>query len=92
MSVHDEDNVRKVIEKELPRYITIIIKSSSWTHDRYIPCLNLIARLANASVDAAAIFMDVFVHTNLITQIRKSLIIYKKYNNLFDQQSKETVE
>ena len=61
MSVHDEDNVRKVIEKELPRYITIIIKSSSWTHDRYIPCLNLIARLANASVDAAAIFMDVFV-------------------------------
>jgi hypothetical protein len=49
VSVHDEDNVRKVIEKELPRYITIIIKSTSWGHDRYIPCLELIARLANAS-------------------------------------------
>ena len=36
--------------------------------------------------------MDVFVHTNLITQIRKSLTIYKKYNSLFDQGSKETVE
>jgi hypothetical protein len=52
----------------------------------------LIARLANASKPAAVTFMSFFVHTNLITQIRKSLIIYKKYNSLFDQGSKETVE
>ena len=36
--------------------------------------------------------MDVFVHSNLISQIRKSLVIYKKYNSLFDPHSKETVE
>ena len=92
VSVHDEKNVQRVLEKELTRFITIIIKSTSWVHDRYIPCLHLIARLANASAPAAGAFMDVFVHSNLIGQIRKSLVIYKKYNSLFDPHTKETVE
>lgn len=41
------DNVDKVEEKDLAPYITKIIQSSSWEHDRYIPCLELIAELTN---------------------------------------------
>jgi len=88
----EDENVKRILDKGLTKYITIIIKNSSWAHDRYIPCLNLISNLANASAVAANQFMDTYVHTNLINQIRKSLLIYKKHQSLFDETSKETVE
>ena len=91
VSVKCEENIQKVIDKELPRYITIIIKSTSWIHDRYIPCLTLIARLSNARPEAASCFMDVYVHTNLISQIRKSLLIYRKNNSLIENYNKEPI-
>jgi len=69
-----------------------VIKSSNWDHKRYIPCLKLIARLANVSQEAADIFVSSLVHTLLIEQITKSLNIYKKNNSLFDESSQETVE
>ena len=76
----------------MTKYIAIIIKNSSWIHDRYIPCLNLISNLANSSAVAANMLMDMYVHSNLITQIKKSMNVYKKNKSLFDENSKETVE
>jgi len=93
VSVKDnEDNVDKVLEKELTPYITKIIQNSNWEHDRYIPCLNLIARLSNSREELAELFMNSLVHKILLDQIKKSLKNYKKFNSLFDENSKETVE
>ena len=61
-------------------------------HIRYIPCLTLIARLSNARPEAASSFMDVFVHNNLTTQIRKSLVVYRKNNTLIENYNKEPID
>lgn len=87
-----DENVEKVLDKDIIPYITQIIKASSRDHKRYIPCLTLIARLSNAESKAANLFMDSLVHTILIEQITRSLNIYKKNNSLFDESSQETVE
>jgi len=87
----EDENVQRMLDKDLPKYFAIIIKNSSWVHDRYIPCLTLIANLSNASSIAANMFMDIYVHSNLINQIKKSLNIYKKHQSLFESNSKETV-
>jgi len=52
----------------------------------------LISNLANSSAVAANMLMDMYVHSNLITQIKKSMNVYKKNKSLFDENSKETVE
>jgi len=88
----DDENVQRILDKDLVKYIAIIIKNSSWVHDRYIPCLNLISNLANANSIAANLFMEMYVHSNLISNIKRSLNMYKKNQSLFDENSKETVE
>jgi len=45
--------VNKILEKNLVPYTTKICKGSSWEHERYIPLLTLIDRLANAQEAAA---------------------------------------
>ena len=62
----EDENVKKFLEKDLTKYIVLVIKNSSWFHDRYIPCLNLISSLSNASPLCADKFMDNYVQTNLI--------------------------
>jgi hypothetical protein len=65
--------------------ITKIIKLSFWEYDRYIPCLNVIANVSNSSPALATIFMENLVHKILIGQIKKSMNVYKKSHNLFDE-------
>jgi len=48
-----DENVEIVLEVGLIPYIVTIIQNSDWSHVRYIPCLNLIANLANSSSEAA---------------------------------------
>lgn len=83
--------------------ITKVIKNSTWEHDRYTPSLMCIASLANNDSEderlgpvnkplAADIFHENLIHTMLLTQIKKSLTVYKKNHSLFDENSKETVE
>lgn len=88
----NEDNMNKVLDKQMVPYITKIMKSSQWEHDRYIPSLKLIARLANGKIEAANLFVDNYVHTILLGQIKKSLTIYKKYNSLFEDNSPDSIE
>jgi len=52
----------------------------------------LISNLANANSIAANLFMEMYVHSNLISNIKRSLNMYKKNQSLFDENSKETVE
>jgi hypothetical protein len=100
-----QDNIPNIINflknDALLSVITIIIKNSTWEHKRYIPTLKLIAALANNdSVDertgpigsplAADIFHQNLIHTMLLTQVKKSMIVYKKNHSLFDENSKET--
>lgn len=85
-------NVQKVLDKKLIPHITLVIQNSNWEHDRYIPCLKLIAALANAETEAANEFMDAVVQNNLIKRIDESLAIYKNNKTLFDENSQETVE
>ena len=88
----DDENVQRMLDSDIYKKITTIMKNSSWIHNRYIPCLLLITTLANASPKVADQFMDTYVHTNLINQIKKSLGIYKKNQSLFDESTKETME
>ena len=56
VSVTDEEgdpNVELVLEKDLIPYIAEIFQGSDWNHQRYIPCLKLIANLSNSSSDCA---------------------------------------
>ena len=62
--------------------ITRIIKLSFWEYDRYIPCLNIIANVSNDSEKVATIFMDKLVHKILLSQIKKSMNLYKKNHSL----------
>jgi len=56
-SVTDEEgdeNVEKIKNNpDLMENIAKIIKHSNWQHNRYIPCLNLIAKLANSESECA---------------------------------------
>ena len=54
--------------------------------------MNLIARLSKGDGKAADLFMENFVHTILLTQIKKSMTVYKKHNSLSDEINKDTVE
>lgn len=93
LSVKDNpENVQKFKQKDLHMPITVVIKNSSWIHDRYIPCLHLIARVSDADEEAATQFMEAFVHTNLLNQIKKSMTIIKKLDGLFEENSKETYQ
>lgn len=71
-SVKDEENVSQITDREkgpdneFVADIIKVIKASNWDHKRYIPCLKLIAHLANASEGAADIFVSKLVHTLLI--------------------------
>jgi len=86
-SVDIEENIDLFMEKELIPYITTIFKGSSWEHDRYIPCLKIIADMANAKPRAATIFMKELVHESLLDKIDKSLQIYKVHKSLFEENS-----
>lgn len=88
----DDDNIEMVIDQGMTKQICMIMSQSTWDHDRYIPCLDLIACLANSSTQAADDFMQNLMHQNLLNQIKKSITIYKKNNSLFDEHSKETVD
>jgi len=90
--LENEVNINKVLDKQLIPYIVKIMKSSSWERDRYIPSLKLIARIANGKPEASDQFMDSYVHTILLDQIRKSLTIYKKNNSLFEDHSPDAIE
>jgi hypothetical protein len=94
-SVHDkegDEGVRRVREIEaMCGWIADIIKYSSWEHDRYIPCLNLIANLSNSSAEAATDFVDRALHGDLLGAIAKSMKKYKVSQSLFDENSIETV-
>ena len=69
-----------------------ILKESDWTHNRYIPCLNLVAALANSQPEAADELMEKDIDKKLVDNIDKSLKKYKMYNSLFDENCQETVE
>ena len=93
VSVQDNDtNVELVKEKELLPLITQIIKQSTLENERYIPTLKLIACLANADYEIADYFVQNLVQNIVLSQIKKSMKIYKKLNSLFDENSKDTVE
>lgn len=80
----NEENVEKVLEKKLIPYINMIFQNSHGEHARYIPCLNLISRLANAKTEAANEFMEAAIHINLIQSISNSIQRYMdivKINN-----------
>jgi len=61
-AVHDDEGdegVKRVLDSEdMCKKIAKIIIKSSWEHDRYIPCLNLIANLSNSDANAATEFVD----------------------------------
>ena len=57
--------------------IANILKASSWEHDRYIPCLNLVANLSNSESEAAALFVDQALHDQLLREIGESMKTYK---------------
>lgn len=67
ISVKDnQENVDLLIQKNLAVYITKIIKQTSWDHDRYIPCLELVERLSRSKREAADIFVENHFHTLLL--------------------------
>lgn len=88
----DDENVQRLLDQDLCKYITIIIKNSTWIHRRYLPCLNLITTLASANNNVADRFMDTYIQTNLLNHIRKSLNVYKKTQSLVDEHSKVSAE
>lgn len=88
----DDANVERIIELDLIPYIVTIIQNSDWTNVRYIPCLNLIANLSNSSSDAATKFMEAKVYIHLLSEIKKSMQLYKVLLSLFDEDSVETIQ
>ena len=77
VSVKDEKCIEKVMEKGLNDEIVLILKYSDWTKVRYIPCLDMVAAMANAEEEAANEFMKANVHQDLLKEIGKSLKTYK---------------
>lgn len=75
----DQNNVELCLEKELTPYITQIVNESDWKDIRYIPVLELIAALANASEELADLFADDLVHVALLGNIAKDMKTYKKH-------------
>lgn len=88
----NEESIEKFREKKMGDGITRIIKLSSWEYDRYIPCLDIIANVSNDSEKLADIFMDKLVHKILLSQIKKSMNLYKKSHSLKDDTSMETIQ
>ena len=94
VSVRDPACIEKVMEKSLNDEIVCILKYSDWTKVRYIPCLNMVAAMANAEEEAANEFMSAGVHESLLNEIEKSLITYNSMTpkSLFDENTKVTIE
>ena len=67
--IDNDDNVELVKDKEknLLPCIYQIINNSTADLDRYIPCLQLIACLSNASTDIADFFIVKGVHKLMLT-------------------------
>ena len=54
--------------------------------------MRIVQHIALNSETAANKFIDKFVHSNLIKNIRYAMHIYKKNNDLKDEESKDTEE
>lgn len=90
-NINDTNN-KRLVQADLCKYITIIIKNSNGDHSRYIPCLKLISTLSDSDPQIADKFMETYVHTNLLNCIRKSLNLYKKNQSLITDPSKVPME
>jgi hypothetical protein len=65
------------MDKSLNDEIVKILKFSDWTKIRYIPCLDMVAAMANAEEEAANEFMESHVHQELLKEVGSSMNIYK---------------
>jgi hypothetical protein len=76
----------------MEEYISKIIQQSSLENARYIPVLELVARLANEDAELADYFIETNVHNSLLYEIKKSMKIYFRNNSLIDENSSDSVE
>jgi hypothetical protein len=94
VSITEEEgdpHVAKLLHQQLYKQITIIIKNSTYQHDRYLPCLQLIQKLSKSSKEAADRFMEMFLHTNLIANVKRSLSLYRNYKSFNEHNEKLTM-
>ena len=67
VSVRDPGCIDKIMDKSLNDEIVDILKASDWTKVRYIPCLDMVAAMANAEEEAANEFMKAGIQTGLLS-------------------------
>ena len=85
-------NVEKAIEKELIGMLADVLNESTWEQRRYIDSLRIVEYISLHSEKAASRFIEKQVHNNIMKNIRYSIHIYKKNNDLKDEDSKDTEE
>lgn len=90
VSVICAENVDIIVDSNLIPIITEMFKTTQISHKRYIPILNLITGLADASTENADNFIDDGAHTILAKTISRSMNMYKKFRSLNDENSTET--
>ena len=78
-------NAQKAIEKGLVGLVADIINESTWERVRYLHCLKIVEMLCLHSPIAANQLFDKSVHTYLMKNVRESMLIYKKSNDLMEQ-------
>ena len=83
-------NVDKAVEKELVPIIADIVNESTWEKKRYINCLKIVEVISMNHGEAAGRFIDRNVHGNIVKNVNNSLSIYRKNNDLKDEDSKDT--
>ena len=83
-------NVEKAVEKELVPIIADIVNESNWEKKRYINCLRIVEIISLNNIDAANKFIDKNVHGNIVKNVNNSLAIYRKNNDLKDEEAKDT--
>ena len=80
----DDENVEIIVDSgTMLAQIATVFKHSQPHHERYIPCLNLIANISNANSTAANKFIERGADGLLLKQITQSLQVYKIEKRLF---------
>lgn len=78
------------VKKDLISFIADILDETTWEQERYINCLRIVEYTCMQADTAASRYIDKSVHNNIMKNIRQSMHIYKKNNDLKDEDSKDT--